>query len=352
MNGAERVLRRVDGYQQRHTPLAVLVGVVKKYGDDNAGNLTVQLTYAFFTTVFPLLLILVTVLNLVLAGDPGARQSVLHSTFGEFPIVGRSLASDIHPLRSNSVLSLAVGLLFLLYGTTGLASAGIFAMEQVWNLPGPQRPGFVPRLLRSFTFLGVLAVGLVATTVLSGFGTFGSHDVTLGVLAEFLAALLNVALYLAAFRALTPKQVPTRNLVPGVVAAGIVWTVLQAVGGYVVGHDLKHASATYGMFALVLGLVAWLYLGARVTVYAAELNAVLAHRLWPRSIVQPPLTEADQRSLALQATENQRRPEQQVASSFTTVPQTQDEFRDNGYRAREGAGHEHREPPGRGDGGT
>ncbi len=345
MNAPERVVRRVDAFQQRHRPLAVLVGVLKKYGDDNAGNLTVQLTYAFFTTVFPLLLILVTVLDLVLAGDKAARDSVLHSTFGEFPIVGRTLATDIHPLQSNSVLSLVVGLLFLLYGATGLASAGIFAMAQVWNLPGAQRPNFVTRLGRSLTFLALLFVGLIATTVLSGFGTFGSHNVALGILAEVLAAALNVALYLAAFRVLTPKQVATRCLVPGVVTAGVVWTVLQALGGYVVGHDLRHASAEYGMFALVLGLVAWLYLGARVTIYAAELNCVLARRMWPRGLVQPPLTHADQVSLAYQATQNQRRPEQVVETSFRTRPQTQDEYRENGYEPEERAGVHRREPP-------
>lgn len=345
MNAPERVLRRVDAFQQRHAPLAVLVGVLKKYGDDNAGNLTVQLTYAFFTTVFPLLLILVTVLDLVLAGDPSARSRVLHSTFGEFPIVGRTLSSDIHPLQSNSVLSLVVGLLFLLYGTTGLASAGIFAMGQVWNLPFAQRPNFVTRLGRSVTFLAVLFVGLIATTVLSGFGTFGQHEVVLGVLAEVLAAALNVALYLAAFRVLTPKQVATRCLWPGVIAAGLAWTLLEALGGYVVGHDLKNSSAEYGLFAIVLGLLAWIYLGARVTVYSAELNCVLARRMWPRGLVQPPLTKADQDSLAYQATTNQRRPEQVVETSFGVVPQTQDEYRENDYEMQEGTGVRRREPP-------
>ena len=73
----------------------------------------------------------------------------------------------------------------------------------------------------------------------------------------------------------------------------------------------------YGIFATVLGLVAWLYLAAEITVYCAEINVVLARRLWPRSIIQPPLTEADRASLALQALANQRREEQQVVVTFT-----------------------------------
>jgi len=83
---------------------------------------------------------------------------------------------------------------------------------------------------------------------------------------------------------------------------------------------------TYGVFAAVLGLVAWIYLGSEVMIYAAELNTVLARRLWPRGMVQPPLTHADQRSLALQATQNQRRPEQEVSVRFTTPAMSQREW--------------------------
>jgi uncharacterized BrkB/YihY/UPF0761 family membrane protein len=63
---------------------------------------------------------------------------------------------------------------------------------------------------------------------------------------------------------------------------------LQSIGGYLVGHNLKHASQVYGFFALVLGLLSWLYLAAEATLYAAEVNVVRARRLWPRSILQPP----------------------------------------------------------------
>jgi uncharacterized BrkB/YihY/UPF0761 family membrane protein len=199
-------------------------------------------------------------------------------------------------------------------------------MSQIWNLPGPDRPNYVSRLGRSFGFLAVLGIGLVVTTGLASFGTFGRHDIVLGVLAEILAVAVNIATYLGAFRVLTPKIVRTRDLVAGSIFGGIVWTVLQAIGGYLIGHDFKNDSVTYGVFAAVLGLVAWIYLGCQLTIYAAELNTVLSRRLWPRGMVQPPLTEADQRSLALQATQNQRRPEQEVTVVFSSEPMTQHEW--------------------------
>ena len=91
--------------------------------------------------------------------------------------------------------------------------------------------------------------------------------------------------------------------------------MLQILGTWLVHHFL-HSDSVYGVFATVLGLLAWIYLAVEITVYSAEINVVLARRLWPRSIVQPPLTEADRTSMALQALQNQRRPEQHVEVTF------------------------------------
>lgn len=331
INPIEATLRRLDAVQQRHTAPSFLLGVMKKFGDDSAGALAVQLTYTMFVTVFPLLLLLVTILGIILAGDPSARLRVVHSAFGEFPIVGQQLARNVGVLKRNSAFGLVVGIVGLIYGSTGLAQAGLYSMSQVWNIPNAVRPNYLTRLARSVTFLLVLTVGLVVTTALAGFGTFGRHNEWLGALGELLAAIVNVSLYFAAFRTLTPRQVATRSLIPGVIVGGVAWTGLQAVGGYVVGHDLKGASALYGMFGLVLGLIAWIYLGAEITLYAAEMNTVVFHRLWPRAIVQPPLTEADQRSLAFQATQSRRRPDQEVVTRFRNRPMSQDEYRARGY---------------------
>ena len=319
MNVLERGVRRIDAFQQRHRASAFFFGVMKKYGDDNGGGLTVRLTFAVFMTVFPLLLLLATVLAIVLSGDPSARRAVLHSTFVEFPIVGKDLLNNIHVLRRNSAFGLVIGIVGLVYGATGLAGTGLYVMEQVWNVPAVVRPGYRVRIARSLVFLLVLAVGLITTTFLSSFGTFGRHNVALGVAAEAVAGIENVGVFLAAFRVLTPKQVRTRNLIVGAAVGGVLWTVIQAFGGYVVGHYLKNDNAVYGTFGTVLGLIAWISIGAQITVYSAEMNSVIVRRLWPRAMVQPPLTVADQQSIALQVIENQRRPEQEVITRACRV---------------------------------
>ena len=323
MNPIERMIRRVDSAQQQFGPASLLFGVMKKFGDDNAGTLVSNFAFSAFVCVFPLLLVLITVLNLVLSHDPGAQKAVLHSALGEFPVIGSQLGHNLHGLQRSSVIGLIVGVLGLLWGSTGLAQAGLFSMAQVWNLPGPERPNYITRLGRSFTFLGVLGSGLIVTTVLASFGTFGRHNVGLGILSELLAVAVNVAMYLGVFRVLTPKAVQTRQLLPGAMLGGVTWTILQALGGYLIGHDLRNDSVEYGVFGLVLGLVAFIYLGSEITIYAAEFNTVLARHLWPRGMVQPPLTTADQTSMELQATQNQRHPEQKGSVAFTQPAMSQ-----------------------------
>jgi len=326
VNPLEKVARRIDAFQQQNTALAFLFAVNKKFGDDNAGTLVSNLAYSAFGAIFPLLLLLVTVLGLVLSHSQSAYNAVVHSTLSQFPVIGDTLQKNIHGLQRGSTVALVVSLVMLLWGTTGVAQAGLFTMAQIWNLPGPERPNFPKRLARSFGFLAVLGTGLIVTTFAASFGTFGRHNIALGLVGEAVAVLINVGQYFLAFRVLTPKAVETRQLLPGAVIGGVAWTVLQALGGYLVGHDLKNDNAVYGTFGVVLGLLAWVYIGVEISIYAAEVNTVLARRLWPRGMVQPPLTDADQRSLSLQATQNQRRPEQKVSVSFSEEPMTQQDY--------------------------
>jgi YihY family inner membrane protein len=321
MNPVERTLRRVDRYQQRHGWLGFPFAVIKKFGDDKGGNLTTLLAWNGFFALFPLLLILVTALGFLLSRHPALEQRVLNSTLAEFPIIGDQLQKNVHSLRANG-LGLVIGLVGFLWGARGITQAGQHAMAEIWNIPGKQRPSFATRQLRGLVLLLVFGLGVVATTALAALASFGGHSL-LVVLANLAAsAVVNAALFLIAFRVLTPGRIPTRRLLVGAAVAGVLFTLLQAAGGYLVGHNLKHAQAVYGFFAIVLGLMSWLFLSAQVILYGAEVNVVRARRLWPRSILQPPLTEADQRALIDLAKQEERRPEQAVNVEFT--PQASD----------------------------
>lgn len=315
MNPVEAAVRRIDAYQQRHGRVAFAFGVIKKFGDDRGGALAGLMTYYGFLAVFPMLLLLTTLLGFVFGHDRAAERAVQHSVLADFPIIGVQLGNAIRPLRGN-VWAVVVGLLGLLWGSLGVTQHAQHTMNEVWNIPGVIRPGFLTRLLRGLALIVLLGVGVGLTTTLASFTTFGRGAVALKVAGAVASALINVGLFLVAFRLMTHRSVATRDLVPGAAVAGVVWSALQAFGGYLVGHQLRHASQVYGFFGVVLGLLSWLFLAAQVTVYGAELNVVRARRLWPRSIVQPPLTDADKRTLADIALQGERRPEQTVEVSF------------------------------------
>lgn len=323
MNPLERAVRRVDGAQQRLGPLAFFYGVIKKFGDDRGGLLCALLAFYGFLSIFPLLLLLVTVLGFLGGGPHSLAHRIETSAFSEFPLVGSKLSTNIHALHSGNAFGLVVGILVVLWGSQGAVQTAQFAQAEIWHVPGVVRPNFWARLGRTGLMMGVLFVFLVATTVLAGLVTVGNHGTWAAVGAVVLSLALNIILFGVAFRVLTPRQIDWSDLWPGAIVGGAGWTVLQYLGGLLVEHNLRNTSKVYGSFALVPGLIAFLYLSAQMTVYAAELNVVRARRLWPRSIVQPPLTAADREVLSSLALEGKRRPEQYVGVGFSDATQEQ-----------------------------
>jgi YihY family inner membrane protein len=240
---------------------------------------------------------------------------VLNSALAEFPILGTQIQSNVHSLQASG-FALGAGVLFLVWGGLGVTQAAQHAMNEVWNVPGVHRPGFPQRVGRGLVFLAVLGVGILATSLLSGLGQIGSRPAVFRAGILVASTSINVAIFVAAFRVLTSKTISMRDLLPGAIAAGVLWQLLQTAGGYLVAHQLANASQVYGFFAVVLGLLSWMSLGAQMTLYCAELNVVRARRLWPRSIVQPPLTEPDKRALEAIAKQEERRPEESVEVHF------------------------------------
>ncbi len=252
---------------------------------------------------------------MALHGHPQARQAVVNSALADFPIIGDQLRQNVHSVQGSG-LALVVAVLGLLYGTLGIAQVLQHAMAEIWNVPGVVRPGYFPRLARSLLLFTVLALGLLLATWAATLVAVALTGPAAQVGGPVLSALVNTALCLACFRVLTPTNVPTRALLHGCLLAGPLFTVLQAFGALLVAHQLRHATAVYGFFATVIGLLSWLYLNAQITVYAAEANVVLHRRLWPRSILQPPLTGPDQEVLSSIARQEERRPEERVSVDF------------------------------------
>jgi YihY family inner membrane protein len=316
MNAIERAVRATDRAQQHFGPAAFVFGVIKKFGDDRGGSLCALLAFYGFLSLFPLLLLLVTLLGFLGGGEHSLVHRVENDAFSQFPIVGTKLSTNIHGLRDRSTLGLVVGIVGVLWGSQGAMQTAQYAQAEIWNVPGVVRPNFWARLGRTACMIVVLGAFLLASTIVAGLVTIGHHGIGAAIGAFVLSLALNLVLFLVAFRVLTPRQVSWKDMVPGSVAGAVGWTVLQYAGGVLVEHSLRNTSKEYGTFALVLGLIGFLYIAAEVSVYAAELNVVKARRLWPRTLVQPPLSSADKEVLTSLALEGKRRPEQYISTGF------------------------------------
>jgi YihY family inner membrane protein len=287
MGAIDRWLRTADRFQQRHPALAFPVAVWVKFRYDRAGNLAALISYYAFLAIFPLLLIMITVLNILLRNSPRLQDDLFNSALSQYPVIGTQIRDDLGSI-SETGLPLLFGVLVLLFGVRKVAGAMQNALCEVWGIQREERPGFPVSLLWAMALVFVVGIGFVVTTFLSGL-IGGTGDLISGAGAYLGAAVislvLNFGIFWLGFRIATLFMVAWRRLRTGAAIAAISWQGLQVVGGYVVSHQLHRASDLYGTFGIVLGLLAWLFLQAEVTLYAAEADVMLATHGWPRSFI-------------------------------------------------------------------
>jgi membrane protein len=324
------VTQRLDGFQRRHPSAGFPLAVLYKYFDDQGAYLAALIAYYAFVSLFPLLLLLSTILGIVLEGHPRLQDQVLHSALAQFPVIGDQLGE---PQRvGGGVIGLVVGTLGALYGGLGVGQALQNAMNTAWRVPRNSRPNPVKARGRSLLLLVTVGATLIGTTVLSAFGGSGAGAFGRGLKALVLLAsvALNAGAFILAFRIATTRKLSVRDVAPGAVAAAAIWQLLQSFGTVYVGHVIKKASATNGVFALVLGLLAFLYLTASVVVLCAEINAVRVDQLHPRALLTPftdnvELTTGDRRSYTTQAEAQRSKGFENVDVSFDAPPNSGDE---------------------------
>ena len=314
MDPLRKVIGAVDRWQRRTPWAGVPYAVLKKFGDDNANLVVVALAWYGFTAIFPLLLVMMTVL-----GDIGARSlgTGILNTLHEFPVIGTSFNPSSPSSLHGSTLGLVIGLIGLVYGAQGVTQTAQQAMATVWHIPQTERTGFLPRLGRSLAGLVTIGGAFLVNAALTTYATASTtgYGIETAVLIGLL--IINIALYFATFTLLTAKVIGPRGLLPGAVLGAVAFTALLTVGTGLMTHQLKNASSTYGAFGGVIGIVALLLLLAKLSMYAAELNPVLSRRLYPRALpMSEEPTDADRQVLASLVHAEQRRDDQVIAVGF------------------------------------
>jgi YihY family inner membrane protein len=294
------IVKKIDGWQQRCKPVAFLYAVVKKYGEDNGGYQAALLTYYGFLSLFPLLLVLVTVLQLWFHNNPAVQAEVGTSVGHFFPLLGQQLEKQIHSMRGAGA-GLAIGLLITVYGARGAADAFRFALDNMWQVPKNKRAGFPKNIVRSLAIIAATIAGFAATAVVSAFTAQLGHSVYTKILANVLGFLILTFVLGYAYRIATSGRIRYRFMLLGASIAAFIMQLLLSFGSVLLARELQRLDGVYGTFAIVLGLFFWMYLLAQVVIYAAEVDTVRHFHLWPRSLSGKLRTDADKHAYRLYA---------------------------------------------------
>ncbi len=318
------VVSRVDAFQRRHRVVGFPLGVLYKFFDDQGGYLASILTYYAFVSIFPLLLIASSVLGFVLQGNVELQQQLLDSALSQFPIVGAQLTAPEGLTGSTSAV--VIGAITSIYGVLGLGQAAQNAVNVVWAVPRNSRLNPVVSRLHSVVMLvlagsAVLGITLVSS-ILTNLEAFGPDlDTWVRWLTIAASVAINAVTMAVLIRLATSRRPSLRSTLPGAVAIALMWQGLQTFGAIYVSAVIARASAVNSVFALVLGLIGFLYLACVTGVIGLEINVVLAERLYPRALLTPftdavDLTEADRHAYTRYAQAQRHKGFEHVEVSF------------------------------------
>jgi len=285
MRPIRKLIRRFDAYQQRHRLTAFSYAVIKKYGQDGAGQQAALLTYYGFLSLFPLLLVLATLTNGLLGDHPHLESTVTKSVTDYFPLLGNQLSAHVHSLR-RSGLALVIGVLFTLYGARGVANAFRRGVRQLWGVPKSQNDGWPRSLFKSLSLIIVGGLGFIVASISAGWASAAGHGLAFRGLSIIVNLFILFWLFTFLLNTSLPRHVGLKQTRLGAASAAIGLVILQALGGLVLARELKSLDALYSYFALALGLLFWIYLQSQTLYYAVEIAAVSSQKLWPRSLTE------------------------------------------------------------------
>lgn len=230
-----------------------------------------------FLSVFPLIVVMTTILGFVLESRPSLRRDIVDSALAKLPIVGETLRSDPGRLHGN-VAVLIIGLATTLWAGTRAFVSAQNGMNDIWEVPEHERPNLARTRGRALLAIGIVGLAQVGTAFVTGIVGLSGVSWLNRILLVLAATAINIGVVMASYRVLTARPLTRAQLLPGACAAGIGFSVLQVIGVALVGRAVTRASAVYGTFAAVIGLLAWLNLHAIVALFGVESNAALDHR--------------------------------------------------------------------------
>ena len=302
MSGSSgNLVRRVDELQRRRRLIGFSVAVAKRYGEDHGGWLGSLIAYYGFFSLYPLLVVFVTVATWVFRDRPEALQKVLEALWSKLPFVTAEFSAEVEQQvrkLTGQGWVLGLSLIVTMWGAVGVVRVLQDTVNTIWGVPRYSRPRFFAKLLRGFAVIALLGLGVVGTAVVAGV----TLTVDLPLVAAFAAAVANIALAagiaVALYHLTIGTSVRTSDVVPGALITAVGTYAITLVGGLYVKYVIARTSSVYGPFASTIGLLAYVSLLVQVFVFGTEISVVRARRLWPRALTSD-LGDADQRAIEL-----------------------------------------------------
>lgn len=316
---------RIDAFQRRHRVIGVPLAVIYKYFDDQGPYLAAIVTYYAFVAIFPLLLLSTSILGFVLQGNEDLRDKLLDSALSQFPIIGDQLGRPEG--LQGSTGAIIVGAVTATYGAMGLGQAIQNAANIAWSVPRNSRANPFLLRFRSILFLSISGIGILAlavtTSLLSNPDVLGTDlGPVIERVVQLASFLLTVMIFAAIFRLVSLGRAKLRSVLPGAFVTGLLWQLLQSGGNTYVREVIGKADNQVNQtFALVLGLLAFIYVASIMVVLGLEVNVVLRRHLYPRALLTPftdnvVLTAADQKAYAAYAKSQRHKGFQSVEVTF------------------------------------
>jgi membrane protein len=308
----------VDVLQRRHRFLGFPWAVLRKYFDDDGARLAALITYYGFLSLFPLLVLATTAVTELLRSRPELQRQLLDR------LVNPELQPDVEQALAQlppSGVTLAVGLVSLIFAGTGGVLAMYSVLNKMWGVPWRNRLGLARRYAR---VLLMLVVSVTSAVIAAGSTIVTDALLQLPAVQRAATAVATATAIFAvigiAHKVLVCRPVRMRDFWVGGVVGATVITALLTAATTMLPALVTRAGLVYGSFATVVGIFTLLYLISQTLVLSVEVSTVIEARLSPRGLTSAVLTDIDRRALVLQVRRQERVAGQRTATTFSGGP--------------------------------
>ncbi|MEZ0072488.1 YihY/virulence factor BrkB family protein [Planotetraspora sp. GP83] len=266
--------------------LGALKRTAREFKNDNIPDWAAALTYYAVLSIFPGLIVLVSIVGLL---GPGAVEGLLGNIKGLTPgPVQQMLSTGLGNVSKNQgtagVFAIG-GLLLALWAASGYIAAFIRATNAIFDIP-EGRPFWkvTPlRVLLTLVLVILMAAAAVAVTLTGRLSEIvgrllglGSVAVTAWNIAKWPVLVILAAgmITLLFYAAPNVRQPGVRWLTPGSLTSVVLWMVVSAGFGLYVARFGSY-NKTYGTLAAVVVFLVWLWLSNIAILIGAEFDAEL-----------------------------------------------------------------------------